>query len=163
MPSRIPSHKPPRLGGRPKRDESARPNAAARGYCDKAHRAWRQAVLTRDAWQCQACGRVCSGLREAQADHVIPISQGGSRYDISNGQTLCIACHGRKTRAEQNAAAKVTATGQARPSNAPPAGGASLSYHLVQLNPDRTCRGGLRGAVYEKVAPADASPDAEAT
>ena len=63
MPQRIPTHKPARLGGRPKRDESSRPNAAARGYCDKAHRAWRKAVLTRDAWQCQACGRACHGRK----------------------------------------------------------------------------------------------------
>lgn len=162
MPSRIPSYKPPRLGGRPKRDESARPNAAARGYCDKAHRAWRQAVLTRDAWQCQACGRVCADKREAQADHVVPISQGGSRYDIGNGQCLCIVCHGRKTRAEQNVAAKAQATGQARPSHAPPSRGASPSCHPVHLNPDRILCRGAGDAPYEKVAPADASPDAEA-
>jgi 5-methylcytosine-specific restriction protein A len=105
MPQRIPSHKPPRLAGRPRRDDSKRPNAAARGYCDKAHRAWRQAVLTRDAWQCQACGRVCGDPREAHADHVIPVSQGGERYSLSNGQCLCVSCHGRKTRGEQVAAA----------------------------------------------------------
>jgi 5-methylcytosine-specific restriction protein A len=105
MPQRIPSHKPLRLAGRPRRDDSKRPNAAARGYCDKAHRAWRQAVLTRDAWQCQACGRVCGDPREAHADHVIPVSQGGERYSVSNGQCLCVSCHGRKTRGEQVAAA----------------------------------------------------------
>jgi 5-methylcytosine-specific restriction protein A len=101
MPTRIPSHKPPRLHARSRRDESTRPSAAARGYCDRAHRAWRQAVLTRDAWACRACGRVCSDHREAHADHIVPISQGGSRYDVANGQTLCASCHSRKTRAEQ--------------------------------------------------------------
>jgi len=40
---------------------------------------------------------VCDGPKEAQADHIVPIRQGGERYDLANGQTLCIACHGRKT------------------------------------------------------------------
>ena len=101
MPQRIPSHKPARLPSRTRRDESARPSAAARGYCDRAHRAWRQAVLTRDAWQCRSCGRVCSDHREAHADHIVPVSQGGERYDVANGQCLCVRCHGRKTRDEQ--------------------------------------------------------------
>jgi 5-methylcytosine-specific restriction endonuclease McrA len=56
-------------------------------------------VLTRDAWQCKACGAVCQEY--AQADHVVPVSQGGARYDVANGQTLCRSCHGRKTRREQ--------------------------------------------------------------
>lgn len=163
MPSRIPSYKPPRLGGRPKRDESARPNAAARGYCSKAHRAWRQAVLIRDAWQCQACGRVCADKREAQADHVVPISQGGSRYDISNGQCLCIVCHGRKTRAEQRATARGRAEATPGQGNAGPPPTASASYQPSHLNPDRILCRGAGDAPYEKVAPADASPDAEAS
>ena len=109
MPQRIPSHSPPRLRtARPRRDETARPNASARGYCDKRHRAWRLAVLTRDAWQCRGCGAVCP--RYAQADHIVPISQGGERYDVSNGQTLCIRCHGRKTKREQNEGVKRTQT-----------------------------------------------------
>lgn len=157
MPHRIPSFKPPRVGGRPKRDESRRPNAAARGYCDKAHRAWRQAVLTRDAWQCQACGRVCSGAGEAQADHVIPITQGGSRYDISNGQCLCISCHGRKTRAEQNATASgsrmATMRADRRDAHPTPEGPA---HHCAfsEVDPMVYSRAGVGDASYEKVAPA---------
>lgn len=100
MPTRIPLHRPLRLRPARRRDESNRPNAAARGYCSKAHRAWRQAVLTRDAWTCRDCGRVCDGPKEAQADHIVPIRQGGERYDLANGQTLCIACHGMKTAME---------------------------------------------------------------
>jgi len=60
-------------------------------------------VLTRDAWQCRECGRVCSDKREAHADHIIRIADGGGRYDLANGQTLSVRCHGRKTRAEQSA------------------------------------------------------------
>jgi 5-methylcytosine-specific restriction endonuclease McrA len=102
VPTRIPTHRPLRLRtSRIKRDDSARPNAAARGYCSKAHRAWRQAVLTRDAWTCQRCGRVADGHREAHADHVVPISKGGARYDLDNGQTLCHGCHSMKTGRER--------------------------------------------------------------
>jgi len=162
MPQRIPSHKPPRLAGRAKRDESRRPNAAARGYCDKAHRAWRQAVLTRDAWACQACGRVCGDKREAQADHVIPISQGGSRYDISNGQCLCIACHGRKTRSEQQATARARAEATPGLENlsrhpTPPA-----SCQPAHINPGCFLYAGAGDSPYEKVAPASPSPSREA-
>ena len=97
MPTRIPVHVPVRLRPVRRRDDTNRPNASARGYCDKAHRAWRLAVLTRDAWTCRDCGRVCSDHREAQADHIVPIRKGGARYDLANGQTLCIACHSAKT------------------------------------------------------------------
>ena len=101
MPSRIPSFRPRRLpSSRPRRDESGRPNAAARGYCDKAHKAWRRAVLLRCNWACVDCGKVCYG-RDLHADHVVPISQGGARYDVANGEARCVSCHGRKTRREQ--------------------------------------------------------------
>jgi len=112
VPNRIPIHRPLRLVARRKRDESNRPSAAARGYCSKAHRAWRQAVLTRDAWTCRACGRVCGGPKEAQADHVTPISQGGERYDVGNGQCLCIACHARKTLRERGDRGRVRSMGE---------------------------------------------------
>ncbi len=103
MPTKIPSHRPLRLrSSRPKRDESCRPNAASRGYCDKAHKKWRQAVLNRCHWQCVDCGRVAYG-REMHADHVVPISQGGDRYAVANGQARCSACHARKTLRETRA------------------------------------------------------------
>jgi 5-methylcytosine-specific restriction endonuclease McrA len=100
MPQRIPSHRPPRLRTATRRDESGRPNAAARGYCDKAHRKWRQAVLTRDAWACVDCGRIDSANH---ADHIVPIAQGGDRYDLANGACRCSACHARKTLRENRA------------------------------------------------------------
>jgi len=97
MPTRIPSHKPPRLAYGRRRDDSARPNAAARGYCDKAHRLWRQQVLTRDAFACVVCGRIDQANH---ADHIVPVAAGGERYELSNGQTLCPGCHARKTLSE---------------------------------------------------------------
>jgi 5-methylcytosine-specific restriction endonuclease McrA len=100
MPTRIPAHKPPRL-----RVHEQRPNAAARGYCDKTHRAWRQAVLTRDAFACVHCGRID---QRNHADHIVPVMagtdrcmDGRSRYDVAGGQTLCQACHCRKTMRER--------------------------------------------------------------
>ena len=95
MPTRIPTHRPLRLRtSRAKRDDTARPNAAARGYCDKAHRKWRQAVLIRDAWACVDCGRVDAANH---ADHIVPIARGGERYDLANGACRCAGCHARKT------------------------------------------------------------------
>ena len=103
MPSRMPSHRPPRLRTRgPRRDDTARPNAAARGYCSREWYATRKRVLIRDAWQCQECSRVCSDKREAHVDHITPKAQGGTDA-MENLRTLCVRCHGRKTRQEQNA------------------------------------------------------------
>jgi 5-methylcytosine-specific restriction endonuclease McrA len=106
MPTRVPTHKPPRLRSASV-VEVARPNAYQRGYTDKRHKAWRLAVLTRDAWQCQECGRVCSSKAEAHADHVSPVlhgtdycRDGRSRYDVDGGQCLCHACHNMKTARE---------------------------------------------------------------
>lgn len=51
-------------------------------------------MLTRDAFACVDCGRIDQANH---ADHVVPIANGGERYDLANGQTLCSACHARKT------------------------------------------------------------------
>lgn len=106
MPTRIPTHRPPRLRSAVT-SETSRPNAYQRGYTDKRHQAWRLAVLTRDAWQCKACGCVCAEKGQAHADHVSPVvpgtdrcEDGRSRYDVSVGQCLCNACHSRKTARE---------------------------------------------------------------
>lgn len=98
MPQRIPAHIPSRIRTRDHK-EVARPNAAQRGYCNKAWYATRQQVLVRDAWQCQICGRVCAEKREAQVDHIIPKVDGGSD-DLSNLRCLCLSCHARKTLSE---------------------------------------------------------------
>lgn len=97
MPQRIEMLKPIRSTAKIRKRE-ARPNAAARGYCDQRHRQWRQAVLLRDNWQCRACKRLCARKREAHADHIIPIvARPDLRYEVSNGQCLCQSCHARKT------------------------------------------------------------------
>lgn len=98
MPQRIAAFIPKRLAER-KQASSARSNSI---YANTGHKAWRAAVLLRDNWQCCSCGRICGGRGEAQADHIVPMTNGGERYAIANGQTLCRNCHSRKT-ARENA------------------------------------------------------------
>jgi len=59
-----------------------------------ADREWREKVFERDDWTCQACGKRGGRL---QAHHIKPFKEYPDlRHSLSNGQTLCIACH-RKT------------------------------------------------------------------
>lgn len=61
-------------------------------------------MLQRDRHLCQECkrqGRVRVG---DQVDHILPIAERPElQWDESNLQTLCRACHGRKTLAELRA------------------------------------------------------------
>jgi 5-methylcytosine-specific restriction enzyme A len=52
------------------------------------------AVEHRDGFTCQKCG-----TRDVRlvADHIIQIDDGGAPLDLTNGMTLCMACHNRKT------------------------------------------------------------------
>ena len=61
----------------------------------------RQQVYERDNYTCQSCGATggSDGLHELHADHITPLSQGGS-HDLANLQTLCRGCHDRKTTAD---------------------------------------------------------------
>lgn len=55
----------------------------------------RDYVFRRDRYQCQSCGRQ-HGEVPLQLDHIIPLAKGGSN-DLSNLQTLCQTCNGRKS------------------------------------------------------------------
>lgn len=57
-------------------------------------------VFLRDNWQCQHCGRLCDGVKEAQCDHIRPKAQGGQDRE-DELQTLCIRCHAKKTNSER--------------------------------------------------------------
>lgn len=59
----------------------------------KAWRVLRYIVLRRDEYECRACGKFGD-----QVDH---IDNDSHNNDLGNLQTLCIACHSRKTAAEQ--------------------------------------------------------------
>ena len=50
-------------------------------------------VFTRDNWRCAKCGHA----GRLECDH---IRRAGDPWDMANLQSLCIACHAAKTRAE---------------------------------------------------------------
>lgn len=103
MPRRVAAFLPPSKKQKPHlRDirDRLRPTAAERGYNSKAWYSLRKQALLRDNYKCRSCGRVCGDKREAQVDHIVP-KQDGGLDELNNLQVLCIACHGRKTRSEQ--------------------------------------------------------------
>jgi hypothetical protein len=57
---------------------------------------WAQMVKARDV------DPLLEGLRDLTSDdHVVPIQRGGALLDESNLQSLCRACHNRKTAMER--------------------------------------------------------------
>ena len=94
MPSRVERWRPPTFLTVERHREQAH-------YQTADWRARRERILVRDAFVCRSCGRVVSG-HEANVDHIVPLEDGGTDAD-ANLQTLCRACHGRKTRREQRA------------------------------------------------------------
>jgi len=67
-------------------------------YSSPEHMAWAKAVITRAGHQCEKCGRQHTRL---YADHIKELRDGGSAYDMSNGQALCGSCHTNKTMVER--------------------------------------------------------------
>lgn len=72
-------------------------------YLTHEHRAWRDAVLARAGWRCEAVDALGMRCERAApehrlfADHVHEIRDGGSRLDPCNGRALCSAHHVLKT------------------------------------------------------------------
>ena len=54
-------------------------------------------IFERDGWRCRACGKA----GRLECDHVVPLHRGSDPYDPANLQTLCVACHVAKSRAER--------------------------------------------------------------
>ena len=92
MPSKIQRYRPRRL-------LAAEPTKEVEHYRTADWRSRRLRILVRDAYRCQACGRVVYG-RAAHVDHIKPLEDGGTDDD-ANLQVLCESCHGAKTRDEQ--------------------------------------------------------------
>jgi 5-methylcytosine-specific restriction protein A len=88
---------PPRL--KPAQQARVKPADTAGGaakshYQSAAHASWARAVKTRDGYRCVMCG--ATGPRLI-ADHIVEIKDGGAALDITNGETLCLSCHNKKT------------------------------------------------------------------
>src|SRR5438552_9614425 len=64
-------------------------------FAQPAYLVWRRAVLERDAYRCQRCGRQCKKHERGLAAH--HMKDWGTypefRLDLANGITLCRACH----------------------------------------------------------------------
>ena len=56
----------------------------------------RRAAIERDGYRCRHCGTARPG-RSFEVDHIRPLSEGGSAFDMENLQTLCRPCHFDKT------------------------------------------------------------------
>jgi hypothetical protein len=58
------------------------------------YKLWRRKVFERDSFTCKNCGEKEKVSGNLQADHIIPWSiDETKRFNIENGQTLCINCH----------------------------------------------------------------------
>jgi len=67
----------------------AREREAARQQAGPSGRPFREQVLARAGWRCQACGV----RRRLDVHHVIKRSQGGSDFDLDLLVALCRWCH----------------------------------------------------------------------
>ncbi len=68
-------------------------------YQSKDWRALRAAVL-RESPLCVVCKAKDRLVAAGVVDHVVPLKDGGARFDRANLQPLCISCHNRKTARE---------------------------------------------------------------
>jgi 5-methylcytosine-specific restriction endonuclease McrA len=62
---------------------------------DARWKRWRDAVKLRANGNCELCGE-----KGREADHIVPIGNGGALYDLANGMWLCHECHSMKTKQE---------------------------------------------------------------
>ena len=49
---------------------------------------------------CEECLKKGERVKATMVDHIIPIKKGGDKYNFSNLQSLCWACHSRKSAEE---------------------------------------------------------------
>lgn len=61
--------------------------------------AWRKlrAVKLKQSPMCEQCERNGRITPAQMVDHIVPINKGGASLDIENLQSLCNACHNRKS------------------------------------------------------------------
>ncbi len=69
-------------------------NSKVRATVRKELAEWRKAVYERDHYTCRACGVRGSRRHPLNAHHIKPfMAYPESRFELSNGITLCEACH----------------------------------------------------------------------
>ncbi len=67
---------------------------SGRHWMSKKYKAWRASVIHRDGKKCRRCGKVNLRGRMLQVHHVVPVSERPERrYQLSNGEVLCLPCH----------------------------------------------------------------------
>ena len=84
-------------------------------YCDPRWKQVRLKVLARDNHTCQIRGPRCTS-RATQADHVIPIEEGGPPFDEANLRAACRPCNAGRGQARLAAAAKLNRQTASTPS-----------------------------------------------
>ncbi|MGW0690281.1 HNH endonuclease [Streptomyces sp. NPDC002738] len=75
------------------RERPNRPSAHARGYT-AAYRRARAVVLARQPF-CSVCRHWGSSSNPLTADHIVPLSKGGTN-DVANLRTYCRSCNSRR-------------------------------------------------------------------
>jgi hypothetical protein len=71
-------------------------------YTTPQYRAWRAQVVARASGRCEAVdhGHRCTKTmpeHRMYSDHIVELKDGGSVFDINNGQCLCASHHQLKT------------------------------------------------------------------
>ena len=79
-----------------KKNIRANPLTTDSFYSCKTWRAVRATHL-RSEPLCRACSSKGLTVIANIVDHIMPIKQGGEKYDSSNLQSLCTSCHNRKS------------------------------------------------------------------
>ena len=59
----------------------------------------RKCTWARDRGQCGLCPNVAGRSSGWEADHIVPVVEGGGSCGLENIRTLCIPCHRRETAA----------------------------------------------------------------
>ena len=82
-----------------------RPDRKGQDYAFYNSAAWRRlsASIRASHPVCEVCRAAGRGDAAQMVDHIIPIRQGGARYDTTNLMAMCHECHNRKS-AKDNAA-----------------------------------------------------------
>ena len=66
-------------------------------YDNAKHKRWRERVLRRAGYLCEECSRYGKRVPATIAHHIHELKDfPEQRYELSNGQALCMECHNKK-------------------------------------------------------------------